>query len=459
MASVYRRKDRQGKVSKYWMGRYKDFSGRWKTFRGWPDKAKTLAQAAQLEADNAALRRGELELPEREKPLAEIVEEYLAWGSIQGGRGGRPWDKRNAKLRAQYLRWWIERLGIKSLNDVKLGTVEKVCAELLERLQPKSVNLRLEGLRALCLWALRRQYIEKDPLVGLSKLHAKAASPHRALTRDEVNALLAAAPPRRRIQYATALATGYRVGELRKIRAKDLDLSGPWLKLDAEFAKNRKDARQPIPDWLGEVLRPMAEERNPECPLLEVAFGSRASSHFTKDAKAAGIALRTPEGVATWHSLRKTYVTEIVQSGADLKTIMELARHSSATLSMEIYAAKDERRMREAVAHVTPVLRTPNTKPASLTAKRVNEMGDTGLEPKNQACDTKEEECQNAREAPFFLGSEASDSPTEKQAHEGILRGFCNTCATQLATRFTAAQWRELAAFASEQAQAMEGPP
>ena len=48
----------------------------------------------------------------------------------------------------------------------------------------------------------------------------------------------------------------------------------------------------------------------------------------------------------TWHSLRKAYVTNLVKSGLDLKTVMELARHSTLQLTMEVYADVDRQSMR-----------------------------------------------------------------------------------------------------------------
>ena len=44
----------------------------------------------------------------------------------------------------------------------------------------------------------------------------------------------------------------------------------------------------------------------------------------------------------------KCYVDAVVRSGADLKTIMELARHSTASLSMNVYASVDPVRKRDA---------------------------------------------------------------------------------------------------------------
>jgi integrase len=48
----------------------------------------------------------------------------------------------------------------------------------------------------------------------------------------------------------------------------------------------------------------------------------------------------------TFHSFRVNYINGVVKSGADLKTIMALARHSSATMSMSTYAKTDAQRLR-----------------------------------------------------------------------------------------------------------------
>lgn len=50
------------------------------------------------------------------------------------------------------------------------------------------------------------------------------------------------------------------------------------------------------------------------------------------------------------------YINAVVQGGADLKTIMELARHSSATMSMSTYAKPNANRLRKAAEGASDTL-------------------------------------------------------------------------------------------------------
>jgi hypothetical protein len=56
------------------------------------------------------------------------------------------------------------------------------------------------------------------------------------------------------------------------------------------------------------------------------------------DLKAAGVPYKTSEGVADFHSSRVTYISNIVSSGASVKTCQTLARHADPALTIGIYA-------------------------------------------------------------------------------------------------------------------------
>ena len=354
MASVFRKKRLNGKVDKVWRFRYKDYVGRWHYGTGWPDKRKTFQHASAVEAEHRAIRLGEKPLPSQRpngfsQPIGDVLADYLKWGRTQGGRGGRPWDNQNAALKEGYLNWWIEVLGLDVLADVRLADVEKKVQEMISsgEFAPKTVALRVEALRCLCLWALRRGYLQSNPLAGLAKIDAHPLDPHRALNEAEIGALLRVVPPRRRLWHEVALATGYRVSELRALRVCDLDVNGSTLPLGAEFTKNRRDARQPITRSLANRLAEIAQGKPNHALLLDIP-SSKAWRIFQNDLKAADIPIETGEGKATWHSLRKSYVNALIHSGADVKTVMELARHSCASLTMEVYASADKARLRQA---------------------------------------------------------------------------------------------------------------
>jgi hypothetical protein len=99
---------------------------------------------------------------------------------------------------------------------------------------------------------------------------------------------------------------------------------------------------------MADALQTVANNKPIEVPLLDIPKKT-ASVLLQRDMQASNIPIQTHEGKATWHSFRKSYVNALVRSGADVKTVMELARHSTASLTMEVYATAEAGRMRNAV--------------------------------------------------------------------------------------------------------------
>jgi len=56
------------------------------------------------------------------------------------------------------------------------------------------------------------------------------------------------------------------------------------------------------------------------------------------DLEAAGVPYETDEGVADFHASRGTYISNLVSSGASVKTCQTLARHANPALTIGIYA-------------------------------------------------------------------------------------------------------------------------
>ena len=75
----------------------------------------------------------------------------------------------------------------------------------------------------------------------------------------------------------------------------------------------------------------------PENPLLFVS--THPSRELDIDLKKAGIPKHIPgEGKVDFHSLRSSFITGVIEAGADIKEAQELARHSNPNLTLNIYA-------------------------------------------------------------------------------------------------------------------------
>jgi len=327
--------------------------------------------AERLEDEHRQVRLGYRPAPSsadkhRKRPCDKVMEEYLAWGEAQGGRGGRPWSKVHAERRRSHLAWWDERLGLGALADLDgiLPRVEEALRELLDMGQTgKTVANKVEGLRSFCIWCEKRGYLPTNPLKALAPFDTTPQTTRRAMTLDEIQRLLAASPNHRRLLYETAFLSGLRAGELRHLTVEHLAVERGGLLLDATWTKNRRPGFQPLPRALidrltafadsGEAIRlyrSKSGNRNPDAPDNPLLYiSSHPERCMNADLEAAGIPKWTPEGKLDFHAARTAFVTLLLESEITVKEAQELARHSTPSLTLNTYGRTREDRLTTAV--------------------------------------------------------------------------------------------------------------
>ena len=347
MAGVRKKPLKNGK----YQGWYKDSKGKRKFFTGTTNRVETRRMAERLEDEHRQVRLGYRPPPkkfheERKRPFSEVVDEYRAWGESKGGRNGMPWGEVHARMRKAHLEWWRERLGLRILADLDgiLPRVESAMRKLqAEGRSGKTLQNYSESLCAFCNWAVDRGYLLEDPLKNLSGYNTRPRSYRRAMTPEEIQRLLQAAPDDRRLLYEVALSTGLRAKEIRSLKVKDLSPDSCGLNLHARWTKNRKQSIQPIPKWLFEKLEKESFGKPPSSPLLYVP--SHTARELDKDLEAADIPKSTEEGKVDFHSFRSIFITRVIEAGANVKEAQALARHSTPELTMNTYAKTSHQRL------------------------------------------------------------------------------------------------------------------
>jgi hypothetical protein len=91
----------------------------------------------------------------------------------------------------------------------------------------------------------------------------------------------------------------------------------------------------------------------------------RTAEMLRVDLEAAGIPYETDSGFADFHSLRGDFISYLVSSGASVKTCQTLARHSSPTMTIGIYAKASLHDINGAVENL-PDLTAPVPRPEAL---------------------------------------------------------------------------------------------
>lgn len=187
--------------------------------------------------------------------------------------------------------------------------------------------------------ALRFLYVElyKKPLkLGDIPRPKKIKKLPPVLGQEEIGRLMSAvANLKHRCLLMVAYSGGLRVGEV--VRLKPSDIDGERRLIHVHFGKGKKERYTLLGEATLEQLREYWKKDRPKEWLFP---GERASGYlsersaeqiFADASRCAGI-----EKKVSFHTLRHSFATHLLESGVDLRTIQELLGHSSIKTT-EIY--------------------------------------------------------------------------------------------------------------------------
>lgn len=421
MSSVYKKARDRKRPGASWYITYADENGTRRTVKGCPDKAATEAIARKLETEADLRRRGVIDpkadvyREHERRPLAEHVADWSAFLLGKGGTAAHADVSRRRVARLVALargarletiapapagmtreawaavdRAIAEHLEAARLVDLAPSRVQAALAALRDGgLSAETVNHHVRAVKGFSRWLWRDGRAREHALTHLSTSNPEAdRRRRRALTREEAGRLIRAAErgpvvkgmtgPDRAMVYRLALGTGFRREELRSLLLASFRLDGspPAVVCEAAYTKNGSRAEQPISASLAEALRPFLATIPPDRRVFATLPPARTAAMLRHDLAAAGIAYQTDEGVADFHALRSAYVTELVRSGASVKTCQVLARHSTPTLTIGVYAKAtlhDITGAVESLPDLNPA--EPGTEPAALAATGTDSAG------------------------------------------------------------------------------------
>ena len=383
MPGILKTKTRDGKWRAWYKSHLTGSDGRRKTlkFTGTHSRRETLALARQRQVEEDRIAAGLIPAPgcrHQWRDFVETVQDYLSYGEAQGGRGGRPWGRTHARNQRAQLAWWHEQIGFRTLEDLlqALRPVETALVRLRDRGRTgKTLRNYQESLHSFCRWCVDRGYLPSDPLARLRKFDAAPRTRRRALTLEDIAAIMAVAPPDRRLLYEMALFSGLRLGELRHLKGAHLDIGRGGLRLDADWTKNRRAGFQPLPSHL--VARLARAIEFPSSSLLRVPSQPQLTRVFDRDLQAAGIGKVNEQGVAVFHSWRGTYGTLLDSLGASAKETQELMRHATPVLTMQRYVQAQLERQKTLVQSMADVVMSAPGVPKRSAAEGAGEVNNS----------------------------------------------------------------------------------
>jgi len=269
------------------------------------------------------------------------------------------------KAYAGYLEKWIApRWGEYRLLDVRAVEVESWLKSLN---RAPGTRCKIRNVMSLLFNHGRRHDLcDRNPIEWVRQGAKRRTAPD-ILTSDEVQELLANLRFREQTLVLMAVTTGLRRSELFALKWRDVDFQAKQIHVTRSIVQNvigvckTETSQKPVPahDDLVKTLREW-HRQTPYQSSESWVFASPVNQgrwpflaqeimrrHIIPVARKLGITKRIG-----WHTFRHTYSTLLRSTGAELKIMQELLRHSTIRVTLDTYTqavTTEKRNAQEAV--------------------------------------------------------------------------------------------------------------
>jgi site-specific recombinase XerD len=253
---------------------------------------------------------------------------------------------------------FVQEQGVpRSIQDVTTPVVRRYVASMsTDGYARGTIGRRVASLRSLFNYLHQCEYLTRNPVAPVATPKPEEKLPVY-LSPEECQRLLDATDAnhffllvfRDKAALGTLIYTGIRRSELLNLKLRDLDFGSNILTV--RNGKGGKGRAIPMCGRLVELLEDWLELR-PDCnheALFTARTGEPFGKHGLYDAfrRARQVAGIDREGV-TLHTLRHSFATNLLRSGADLVALQRLLGHSSLDTTA-IYLHVEMDGLREAV--------------------------------------------------------------------------------------------------------------
>ena len=343
---------RTGKKGVAYQVRYRRENGE-QASRTFSTKKEAERFEATLIVDDGDIRG--LTRKQRNTTFAEVTR---SWLNVLGQRHAPA----TAKRRDQILRLHVlPHLGHMPIRAIRLSHIREIVASWeREQMTAATIRTHMNYMRPVFKLAIQDDIISKDPTAGLQLpplRHGKGT----ILDREQSRTLLAAAPDHHWRAFHILLATGLRIGEFMDLTVGDVDLEKRVLVVkESKTEAGEREIHLSENDV--EVLRQQIaslgqESRQPDAILFRSTEGKKLVYRNFAQRVLKKIIAATGLPAFTFHDLRKTHATMLVEAGYDPKVIQQRMGHASIETTLKFYAQPTKDRLQAAADVATVYLR------------------------------------------------------------------------------------------------------
>jgi integrase len=291
--------------------------------------AKTIQKEIEARIARGSFKIEEVE-PQKKVFLKEFIQEFLEY----------------SQSRKAYTTFQRDRLVFKgflaftgdiSLDSIDKRLVDQFLQERVKLLKKTTVNIDLRHLKAAFSKSVEWGYIQINPVKGLKPISIPQSAP-KYFTELQFQKVLNAidfAPLKEIVVFAAN--TGVRISELINLAWTDVNFNNMTIRIsnkDDFETKSKRERTIPLNETAYDVLSGIERKGDYIFSRLD---GQKRDKHFIsrsfkKCLKKAGLG----EGYS-FHSLRHTFASQLVQKGISLYMVQKLMGHANIKTT-EIYA-------------------------------------------------------------------------------------------------------------------------
>jgi site-specific recombinase XerD len=234
----------------------------------------------------------------------------------------RNYSPKTRKAYLLYIKEYIrfsKKAGIKN----KQKAIEDFLLDKHNRKQsPQTINLALGAVKFLYAEVLN------DPQKIDLKFAKRSKKLPIVLSHSEIEKIIEATDnPKYRLMISLGYACGLRVSEVINLKIADLDIDE--LVVHIKGAKGKKDRISVLPGKLQNDLRNMIAGKSTKDYLFSSNRGGKLTTTSLQKMFRKSLSKAKISKPATFHSLRHSFATHLLESGTDVRYVQELLGHSN----------------------------------------------------------------------------------------------------------------------------------
>lgn len=245
----------------------------------------------------------------------------------------------------------------KTTKNISHKEIENLIFSLKNKgLSNLTINKLIQLLRVIFNYGIENKFILTNPILKSDKLKEEKKGIN-VLDETQVKMFLETAENKNIKIYAllaTALYTGIRRGELLALEWKDIDFRKSQIKINKQVYKHKviptKNNKTRLVDMSQNLANILQEYKKQQILLSKIVFPNTSGTYmnpslvernyFHATLKVLNKQLPEDEKInIRFHDLRHTYATILLSHGVPIKYVQEQLGHSSAKMTLDVYAS------------------------------------------------------------------------------------------------------------------------